>query len=97
MAKKGIADQTSLDIRKYLEENRLNIGTKTTLRSLRKGKLAKVYLAANCPEHELAIISNEAKISGVELVQLTKSNEELGTVCKKPFSVAAIGLLKGQN
>ncbi len=84
------------EIKKNLETNQLIIGAEATLKNLKIGKLEKVYVTSNCSADVKEDIEHYTGIAGVEVVGLEQSNEELGVVCKKPFSISVIGLLKVQ-
>jgi ribosomal protein L30E len=64
------------------------------LKSIRKSLVSKVYLASNCPNELLGDLNRYSKISGFELLDTKIPNDELGTVCKKPFAIAVLGILK---
>jgi len=81
-------------IRKLLKTKKLVIGTDNTMKNLKKGKLEKIFLAENCDEKTLKDIKYYAKINKTEIKTLDVPNHELGTICKKPFSISVIGLLR---
>ncbi len=83
-----------IEIKKLLESEKLVIGKDRTLKYLRKGELVKIFLASNLDSESLEDIEHYAGLSGVEVVKLTQTNDELGIFCKKPFSIAVMGLLK---
>ncbi len=91
MAKKTTSSLTT-QIRKKITEGQVIVGTKLTLDGLREGKVSKVYLTQNCPEEVKEEVNHLSSLGKVEIVQLQVSNEELGTVCKKPFSISVLGL-----
>jgi ribosomal protein L30E len=82
------------DIRKLLTSKKLLIGKDEVLKSIRKSLVSKVYLASNCPNELLGDLNRYSKISGFELLDTKIPNDELGTVCKKPFAIAVLGILK---
>lgn len=82
------------EIKKLLKEERLVIGADETMKGLRTGRFEKVYLASNCSERLREDIGHHAGIAGVEVVDTGIVNDELGDICKKPFSIAVMGLLK---
>jgi len=93
MAKDSKQD-TIAEIRKNLELKKLVLGTERTMKSLRMGKLEKVYMTENCPENVREDLTHYGKISNAEIVELSVPNDELGTMCKKPFSISVVGLLR---
>ena len=82
------------DIKKALKENKLVFGKDETLKGLRTGRFAKLYLASNCPAQLREDIMHYTKIANVEIVETGLENVDLGDVCKKPFSVAVIALAR---
>lgn len=83
-----------LEMRKLLAEKRLVIGTERTVKLVKQGKLAKVYLSSNCPPALKADLNKFCGLSGIECQDLGVANEELGVWCKKPFAISVVGVLK---
>ena len=81
-------------LRKTLRSEKAVIGTAVTLKMLKKEELAKIYIAHNCPENTKSDIMHYSKIANIEVEELGVLNNELGTICKKPFSVSVVGLMK---
>ena len=88
-----MSDQIT-EIKKLLEQENLVIGNDKTIKGLRENTLSKVFLAANCPEDKKETIMHYASLLDVEVVNLEISNEELGDICKKPFFILVMGVLK---
>ena len=82
------------DIRKILTSKKLLIGKDEVLKNIRKSLVQKAYIASNCPKDLLTDLTKYSKISNFELIETKIPNDELGTVCKKPFSISVLGLLK---
>lgn len=82
------------EIRKILANQKVVIGTNQVVKKLKQGSLSKVIIAANCPEITKKDIMHFTNISKVELININVPNSELGIICKKPFFVSAIGVLK---
>ncbi len=87
-------DKTVTEIRKLLKENKLIIGTKRTLNGLKLGKVSKVFVSSNCPADVLAKIKHYSKLSKTEVIRLSYPNEEVGTLCKKSFSISVFSVIK---
>jgi ribosomal protein L30E len=78
----------SLDnLKKAIKEKKLIIGTERTVSALKRGEVKEVFISKNCPELLRKEIKNYAAISNISVNELKKSNEEIGTICKKPFSI----------
>lgn len=82
------------DIKKNLKTDKLVIGTERTLKSLQQGKLSKVFVSSKTQKSVVDDFAHYCKITETELVSLDVPNDELGTICKKPFPISIIGLLK---
>ncbi len=91
---KEIKQDSVAEIRKHLEGKKLVLGTERTLKSLRAGKVEKVFMTSNCPNDIRNDFSHLSRISDVKIIELDVPNDELGTICKKPFSISVAGLLR---
>lgn len=78
------------ELEKALKEKSLVLGTEKTVRNLRLGQTKKVFIANNCPQKIKKQILDYAKLSKIVVVELNLSNDELGVICKKPFSIGVI-------
>lgn len=81
------------EIRKLLGTEKLIIGSERVLKALRNGGVARVIIASNVPEEFKLQLNAYQQAAGFELQQLEVTNDELGTICKKPFSIAALAIL----
>jgi len=78
----------SLDnLKKAIKEKKLIIGTERTVSALKRGEVKEVFISKNCPELLRKQVKTYAEISNIVVSELKKSNEEIGTICKKPFSI----------
>jgi ribosomal protein L30E len=84
------------EIKKFMKEKRLVIGTNQTMDKLRKGSIEKVFTSSNCPERTLDDLEKQAKMSGAKLEKLKINSIDLATLCKKQFSIAVLGVLKAK-
>ena len=82
------------DIKNILKEGNVIIGAEETIKSLRAGKINKIYLTLNCSEIIKEEIKNFSSINNVKIVQLKIPGSELGAICKKPFSISVLGVAK---
>ena len=85
---------TSTEIRKLVQAGNVTIGTERTLKNLKLGKLKTVLMSANCPEKVEKGLLHYSALSSAETVKLNYPNDELGVICKKPFSISVLGVLK---
>ena len=88
------ADTTGIEIRKNIELKKLIIGTKSTIKNLKLGKIEKVYITTNCPDDIKESIEHYCKIGKVKILNINYSNEELGVVCKKAYPISVASLIK---
>ncbi|QQG38752.1 MAG: ribosomal L7Ae/L30e/S12e/Gadd45 family protein [Candidatus Woesearchaeota archaeon] len=78
------------DLKKIINEN-IIIGTDRVIKGLKNNKIKKVFLASNCKKQTKEDILHYAKLGKIQVVELNIPNEEVGIVCKKPFSISVIG------
>ncbi len=93
MAKKQETDSSIAEIKKSIENKKVVIGTKSTLDNLRAGKIAKVFVTSNCSQAVRNDLDELKKITDFQLVKISHTNVDLGTLCKKPFSISVLGVL----
>ncbi|MET1123860.1 MAG: 50S ribosomal protein L30e [Archaeoglobaceae archaeon] len=77
-------------LRKVLRSGKYYLGSKRTLKALKRGEAKAVIVAKNCPEDVL----EEIKKFNVPVYTFQGTNMELGARCGKPFSVAAMAVLE---
>ncbi len=82
------------EIKKNLAVKKLVIGINKNIKNIKLGKVSKVYLSQNCPQSIQNDVKRYAKIGKIDLSILNKSSEELGTICKKPFSISILSFIK---
>ena len=79
------------EIKKEIKIGKLVIGTRSSLKELKNGKLRKVFLSSNCPDNIKTEVHKLGQVFSTEIEVLTVPNDELGTICKKQFSISIIG------
>lgn len=77
------------EFKHLLAAKKLVFGTDETLKLLHSGRLSKIFVSSNCDN----IVKLSIERSGIECVVLSESSDEVGVVCKKPFSISVIGVL----
>ncbi len=92
MAKKKEVSEDVAKIKKALEDKRLVIGSNRLIKELKNGQIEEVFITSNCPEPLKNDFSGYTKISNKKTVELEITNEELGILCKKPFSINVVGI-----
>jgi len=89
MAKKTVTGPVA-ELQKAQEK--LVLGVERTVKLLQQGKIAKVFLASNCAKDVREDVERYCKLGNVECVSLSQTNEEVGDICRRPFSVSVVGI-----
>ena len=76
------------ELKKALKENKLIYGKDRTMKMIKSGKATNIFLASNCPAIVKQDMKKLANISKIVITELKESNEDLGTICKKTFSIS---------
>jgi large subunit ribosomal protein L30e len=93
MAKKKEIDKNVEEINKNLGSGKAIIGANETLKNLRHSRVKKIFLSSNLADTVKEDIVHYADITKTEVVELNYPNDELGALCKKPFSVSVVSIL----
>lgn len=88
---------TIAELKKMLKEKNLVIGRERTIKNLKLGKVDKVVVTLNCPEKVQEDIDYYAGLGKAEVLKIKYPNEELGIICKKPFAISVLSILKGTS
>ncbi len=88
---------TSAEIKKLLKAGNVILGTEKSMKNLRLGNVKKILLSSNCPAKIEKSISYYAGLNETEMEKLDFPNDELGVICKKPFSISVLAVIKGVN
>jgi len=87
-------DKNISEIRKLLKEKKIIIGKERTLKNLKLGKISKVYLSSNCQEKTSSAVEHYSRLGKASVTKLKYPNDELGILCKKPFSISVLSVPK---
>ena len=82
------------EIKELLGTDKLVLGATQVLKSLKQGKVVKVYLSANCAAGVKKDVQSYAEMNSVEVITLAEPNDELGAICKKGFSISVLGVVQ---
>ncbi|WP_455369410.1 50S ribosomal protein L30e [[Eubacterium] cellulosolvens] len=80
-----------------LKTGKTEFGCRTASTAAKQGKAKLIILASNCPEEYKNEIMRDAKNSGISTYTYDGTSMELGSVCGKPFIVAAITVREPGN
>ncbi len=86
---------TSTGIKKLIKTKNFVIGIERTIKNLKLGKVEKVIISSNCSEKVLNDLNYYSGLSKTETLKVRYPNDELGVICKKPFSISVLSILKG--
>ena len=87
---------TQAELKELIKQENLLIGTERIIKNLKNGNISKVYVSSNCPDSVKKDVEHYCKMQDVEVVQLRQMNDELGVICKKPYAISMLALLKGE-
>lgn len=94
MARRKKVDPFTAELDKLIQDGKIIIGTDETLKGLRQGTLAKVFVSQNCPDNVREDLATYCNLGDVECIDIPYPNDELGTMCRKPFAISVIGVTK---
>jgi large subunit ribosomal protein L30e len=80
-----------------LKTGKTEFGCRNASTAAKQGKAKMIILASNCPEEYKNEILRDAKKSGIFTYPYDGTSMELGSVCGKPFIVAAITVREAGN
>ena len=82
------------EIKQLLKTKKLIFGTKQVIKSIKQNKIEKFFISSNCKNETKEDLQHYANIVKVKGLSLTSSNKDMGILCKKPFSISVVGVLK---
>jgi large subunit ribosomal protein L30e len=95
MAKKQkSADKNIEEIKRLIKLKKVIIGTERVVKMLRQNKMERIFLASNCKKESQDTIMQYSKMAQTEIISLKYPNDELGVLCKKPYAISALGILR---
>jgi ribosomal protein L30E len=81
-------------LRKLIEEKKITIGTQATTKALHTEGLKRILVANNASQTTMQALTRAKGMTGIEVETLNVPNDQLGTMCKKPFSISVLGIKK---
>jgi len=81
------------DLRKALEEKKVILGSRRSIKYLKLGKVKTIMLASNCPEETKKDVEHYTKLTGIKLENFDGTAKQLGVACGKPFSITTLAIL----
>jgi len=74
------------EIKKAVEEGKAVFGIKKIKKLAKKKSIGKVFLSSNAD-----MISEDEEM---DIERIDNNSSEIGVICKKPFCISAVGILK---
>ena len=90
---KKIVEGFVAELKKSLVKRKLVFGSERCLKLLRDKKLKKVYFSSNCSPAVKEDFVYYCGLFDVPFEDLPKDSEEIGVICRKPFSISVVGVL----
>ena len=81
-------------ISEALKKNKMVIGTRSVLKTMKRGEVNLVFYASNTPEAFRRDLDHYAGISKIEVKGFKGDSAKLGDLCGKPFHILAVGVKK---
>jgi large subunit ribosomal protein L30e len=94
MTKKKVIGDNVKEIKAAIESGKLIEGTDRSLKLLRENKIEKVFVSKNCPGQIKDDIVRLSEFNEIEVVSLSQPNDELGAICRKPYSISMVSISK---
>lgn len=79
------------NLKKVVKDKKFVFGKNEVIRKLNSGEVKTIFLASNCPKDLKVIINKYARLAQIKVIELDIPNEEIGIICKKPFSISVLG------
>ena len=77
-------------IRVAVDTGNVTLGSSKTIQALKLGKGKLVIIAENCPKEVAEDVTQYSKLSEIPVYTFQGTSVDLGSVCGKPFTVAAM-------
>jgi len=68
------------------------LGSKSTMKNAKIGKVKLVIVAANCPQITREDVEYYCGLSNIPLIPFNGASVDLGAVCGKPFTVSVLAI-----
>ena len=78
------------ELRLAISTGRVQLGSKTTIRELRRGRALLVIVSSNIPQESKKTLENFGKLENIPVIQHQKDSVDLGILCGRPYQVSAI-------
>ena len=83
------------EIKKLAKQKKLVVGVNSVLNGLSGRSIETIWLSSTVSQKAKADILRYAAISNVPVTELAVDGNEFGILCKRQFSISAIGKVRG--
>lgn len=81
------------ELQMVMKTGSIVLGSKKAIKLAKLGKAKLIIVAMNAPPEIKKDLMYYAKLSNIPVVEFPGTNMELGAICGKPFSVAALAIV----
>ncbi len=85
------------DLRLVIDTGKVAFGNREVMRTISSATAMAVVVADKGRREIIEDILHTCKISGIKVIRFGGNSLELGTLCRKPFSVNALAVLESGN
>jgi large subunit ribosomal protein L30e len=78
------------ELRLALSTGKVQLGSKTAVREMRRGRARMAILSSNCPTDKAEAIETYGRLSEIPVLTHAKDSVDLGVLCGKPYPVSAM-------
>jgi large subunit ribosomal protein L30e len=78
------------ELRLALSTGKVQLGSKTAVREMRRGRARMAILSSNCPANKAEAIETYGRLSEIPVLTHAKDSVDLGVLCGKPYPVSAM-------
>jgi large subunit ribosomal protein L30e len=78
------------ELRLALSTGKVQLGSKTAVREMRRGRAKMAILSSNCPAENAEAIETYGRLSEIPVLTHAKDSVDLGVLCGKPYPVSAM-------
>jgi large subunit ribosomal protein L30e len=82
------------DIKSAMKKDKVVMGSRSVIKSVKNGKTASVIYASNLPRPVLRDLNRYSNISKIDVREFEGNSAELGELLGKPFPVLMLGIRK---
>lgn len=87
-----MAKDAVTEIKKLFEQGKVVLGEERTMKLVKSGAVKKVFTSKNCKADVCQDVKRFASLTGLEVVELPLSSDEVGALCRKQFGVSILGV-----